>query len=250
LLVEPGIGCFCDENGGLGWSDAIANHSSCSAFNDLAASYVPDAAFLLSPRHPIFGDASDTTSETRLPDQFPLLADAPVLPEGLRYAAEFIPASVERELIDRVAALPLQPFQFGQYEGKRRVASFGWRYDYSQRRLSPAEPIPDWLAPLIEQIEAFGRPETRIDQVLCTEYEAGVGIGWHRDKQHFGRIFGVSLGSSCRLRFRRPAGERWERAALDIAPRSIYAMSARPVWSGSTASRRSTPCGTHSRSAL
>jgi alkylated DNA repair dioxygenase AlkB len=160
-----------------------------------------------------------------LPDQFALFADAPALPEGLRYAADFIPQAAERELIDQVAALPLQPFQFGKYEGKRRVASFGWRYDYSERRLLPAGPIPDWLAPLIEQVEAFGGPQTRIDQVLCTEYEAGVGIGWHRDKPHFAWIFGVSLGSLCRLRFRRQAGDAWERRALDVAPRSIYAMS-------------------------
>jgi hypothetical protein len=110
-----------------------------------------------------------------LPDQFALFADALALPEGLRYTADFIPEAVERDLIDHVAALPLQPFQFGRYEGKRRIASFGWRYDYSQRRLLPAEPVPGWLAPLIEQVEAFGGPGTRIDQILCTEYEAGVG---------------------------------------------------------------------------
>jgi alkylated DNA repair dioxygenase AlkB len=160
-----------------------------------------------------------------LTDQFALFADAPALPDGLRYAAEFIPEAVERDLIDHVVALPLQPFQFGQYEGKRRIASFGWRYDYSQRRVLPAEPVPDWLAPLIQQVEAFGGPETRIDQILCTEYEAGTGIGWHRDKPHFDRIFGASLGSSCRLRFRRQAVATWERRALDVAPRSVYAIS-------------------------
>jgi alkylated DNA repair dioxygenase AlkB len=163
--------------------------------------------------------------EFRLPDQFALFADAPALPDGLRYAADFIPEAVERDLIAHVAALPLQPFQFGQYEGKRRVASFGWRYDYSERRLISADPISDWLAPLIEQVEAFGGPQTRIDQVLCTEYEAGTGIGWHRDKPHFGRIFGVSLGASCRLRFRCQTGDRWQRRALDVEPRSVYGMS-------------------------
>ena len=61
-----------------------------------------------------------------LPDQFTLFADAPVLPGGLRYAADFISPDLERELIAHAAKLPLQPFQFGQYEGKRRVASFGW----------------------------------------------------------------------------------------------------------------------------
>lgn len=87
------------------------------------------------------------------------------MPDGLRYAADFIPEAAERDLFAHVAALPLQPFQFGQYEGKRRVASFGWRYDYSERRLTSADPIPDWMAPLIEQVEAFGGPQTRIEQV-------------------------------------------------------------------------------------
>jgi alkylated DNA repair dioxygenase AlkB len=160
-----------------------------------------------------------------LRDQLTLFPDPPILPDGLLYARDFIPAALAQELIERVAALPLQPFQFGQYEGKRRVTSFGYRYDSSQRRLLPAEPFPRWLLPLIEQVETFGGSATRIGQVLCTEYKSGVGIGWHRDKPHFGRVFGVSLGSTCKLRFRRRAGEGWERLALDVTPRSIYAMS-------------------------
>jgi len=64
----------------------------------------------------------------------------------------------ERDLIDHAATLPLQPLQFGQYEGRRRVASSGWQYDYSQRRLLSPEPIPGWLAPLIEQVGAIGDP--------------------------------------------------------------------------------------------
>jgi alkylated DNA repair dioxygenase AlkB len=153
-------------------------------------------------------------------------------PEGLLYAAEFITPSTEQELITRVAALPLQPFQFGQYEGKRRVASFGFRYDYTLRRLQQAEPIPDWLVPLIKQVEAFGGPETRVRQILCTEYDVGVGIGWHRDKPHFDRVFGLSLGSACKFRFRRAAGQKWERFTLNAEPRSLYMMSgaSRHVW--------------------
>ncbi|MCA6106301.1 alpha-ketoglutarate-dependent dioxygenase AlkB [Bradyrhizobium cenepequi] len=153
-------------------------------------------------------------------------------PEGLRYAADFISPEVEQELIARIAALPLQPFQFGQYQGKRRVASFGFRYDYTERRLRETDFIPDWLGPLIERIEAFGGSQTEIAQVLCTEYDTGVGIGWHRDKPQFERIFGLSLGSPCKFRFRRPAGDKWERFTLEAQPRSIYLLSgaARDVW--------------------
>ena len=74
-------------------------------------------------------------------------------PEGLRYAADFVSPEAEQELIRHIRALPLQPFQFGQYEGKRRVASFGFRYDYTLRRLQEAEPIPDWLDPIVEQVQ-------------------------------------------------------------------------------------------------
>lgn len=128
--------------------------------------------------------------------------------------------------------MPLEPFQFGQYEGKRRVVSFGFSYDYTARRLVEAEPIPDWLSDVARRVEAFGGSDTRIRQVLCTEYEVGVGIGWHRDKPHFDRVFGLSLSAACRFRFRRDAGTRFERFTLEAEPRSIYMMSgaARSVW--------------------
>jgi alkylated DNA repair dioxygenase AlkB len=121
--------------------------------------------------------------------------------------------------------LPLQPFQFGRYEGKRRVASFGFRYDYTLRRLQDAEPFPDWLTPIIEKVESFAGSPTQIGQVLCTEYDTGVGIGWHRDKPHFDCVFGLSLGSSCKFRFRKAEGKKWRRFTLDAAPRSLYMMS-------------------------
>lgn len=157
-------------------------------------------------------------------EQFSLFAETAPAPEGLRYAADFISPATERELIAHIAALPLQPFQFGQYEGKRRVASFGYRYDYTQRRLEEAGPIPSWLTPIIAGVERFGGPDTEIAQVLCTEYDIGVGIGWHRDKPQFDRIFGLSLGSPCKFRFRRPAGSKWERFTLPAEPRSLYLM--------------------------
>jgi alkylated DNA repair dioxygenase AlkB len=122
-----------------------------------------------------------------LPEQFSLFAETPPGPEGLRYAEEVVSQTAENALIGQIAALPLQPFQFGQYEGKRRVASFGFRYDYTLRRLEEADPIPEWLSPIIEKVEAFGGLGTQIGRVLCTKYDVGVGIGWRRDKPHFDR---------------------------------------------------------------
>jgi alkylated DNA repair dioxygenase AlkB len=159
--------------------------------------------------------------------------ESPALaPEGLQYVSDFVSSEMERDLIAAIRTLPLQPFQFGQFEGKRRVASFGYRYDYSLRRLEQADPIPRWLAGIITDVESFGGPCTEIGQVLCTEYDVGVGIGWHRDKPHFDRVFGLSLRSPCKFRFRRSNGPSWERFTLDAEPRSLYMMSgaARRVW--------------------
>jgi alkylated DNA repair dioxygenase AlkB len=163
--------------------------------------------------------------------QFALFGKSFPEPDGLRYAGDFVSPASEGRLISAIRSLPLQPFQFGQFEGKRRVASFGFRYD-ALRQLQPAEPIPAWLEEIVAEVERFGGPATRIQQVLCTEYDVGVGIGWHRDKPHFDKIFGLSLASGCKFRFRRSTGKSWERYTLDADPRSLYMMSgdSRQIW--------------------
>lgn len=165
-------------------------------------------------------------------EQFALFESPAPQPEGLRYAADFVSLDTEQRLISGIRDLPLKPFQFGQFEGKRRVASFGFRYDYGLRQLQRSEPIPAWLDDIVAKVETFGSPATKIRQVLCTEYDVGVGIGWHRDKPHFDRIFGLSLGSACKFRFRKPAGKSWDRFTLDAEPRALYMMSgaSRRIW--------------------
>ena len=69
---------------------------------------------------------------------FPATAEGP---QGLQYFPDFVTANAEQELIAHYWALPLTPFQFGAFEGKRRVASFGWRYDYTERRIERAAEI-------------------------------------------------------------------------------------------------------------
>lgn len=158
-------------------------------------------------------------------EQFALFDDFSRGPAGLRYVDDFVTAPREQQLVRQIAALPLQPFQFGAFEGKRRVASFGFRYGYQLQKLQASAPIPPWLQEIAARVEAFGGKGTTIAQVLCTEYDTGVGIGWHRDKPHFGKVFGLSLGSSCRLRFRKKVGKRWERYGLEARPRSLYEMN-------------------------
>jgi len=165
--------------------------------------------------------------------QLALFDDQTASPNGLRYAPAFVSAATEQELIAGIAALPLQPFQFGAFEGHRRVKSFGFRYDYTVQKLQPSEPIPDWLGTVAREVEAFGElPPGSVRQILCTEYDVGVGIGWHRDKPHFDKVFGLSLGSACKFRFRRRRDDKWERFTLTAEPRSLYLLDgeARSQW--------------------
>src|ERR1700686_5883565 len=108
--------------------------------------------------------------------QLGLFTDQSAGPAGLRYQPEFVPEAAESELIARISELPLQPFQFGAFEGKRRVASFGFRYDYALRKLQEADPIPGWLASIIPSVENLVvlREETA-PQTLSTEINVGVG---------------------------------------------------------------------------
>ncbi|WJR79448.1 alpha-ketoglutarate-dependent dioxygenase AlkB [Bradyrhizobium sp. NP1] len=165
--------------------------------------------------------------------QLALFDDQTPVPQGLRTTPDFISRTAEKELIARIAELPLAPFQFGAFEGKRRVKSFGFRYDYTLQRMLEAEPIPDWLEEVARRVADFGGlPDDSVRQILCTEYEIGAGIGWHRDKPHFDKVFGLSLGAPCRFRFRRRDGAKWQRFTLDAEPRSLYLMDgeARRVW--------------------
>jgi alkylated DNA repair dioxygenase AlkB len=165
--------------------------------------------------------------------QLALFGDQTASPQGLRYVPAFVSAETEQALIAGVAALPLQPFQFGAFEGHRRVKSFGFRYDYTLQKMQPSEPIPDWLGTIARDVENFGElPAGSVRQILCTDYDTGVGIGWHRDKPHYDKVFGLSLGSACKFRFRRKQGEKWERFALTAEPRSLYLMDgdARSQW--------------------
>ena len=154
------------------------------------------------------------------------------LPEGFAYAQEWLGPAQQQELIARISRLDLQPFEFQGWLGRRRVAYFGWSYDFARGRAEPAAPFPSFLLPLRQGAAAFAGVETEaFVHALVSAYPAGAGIGWHRDRPQFGVVAGVSLGSACplRLRLRTPGG--FERAQLMLAPGSIYRLDGPARWS-------------------
>jgi alkylated DNA repair dioxygenase AlkB len=160
-----------------------------------------------------------------MPDQLSLFGAAPALPEGFRYEPDVVSPDEEQSLLAHVRELPLRDFEFHGYVGKRRVISFGWHYDFSERLLRKTEDIPSFLLALRETAAAFaGMDPSQLQHVLVTEYSPGAGIGWHRDKGVFGEVVGVSLLSSCNFRLRRKAGASWARASVVAEPRSAYLL--------------------------
>jgi alkylated DNA repair dioxygenase AlkB len=190
-----------------------------------------DLAFLFIRTKPKEWTTFVRKSESKM-NQLSLFAPSALPPDGLQYWPEFVTPTEERELIEHIAELELRPFQFGAYEGKRRVTSFGRAYDFTRQRLEAAPCPPSWLGMYIDRVERLSTArEGKIAQVLVTEYQPGAGIGWHRDKNAFGIIMGLSLGAACPFRLRRKIGSRWERFTLSVESRSLYLLSGDARWS-------------------
>lgn len=155
------------------------------------------------------------------------------LPPGFRYAPSLISETDEAALLVHIRALPFRAFEFHGFTGKRRTVSFGWHYDFSVEQLHRTDDMPEFLRALRVHAAAFaGLAPEALQHVLVTEYSAGAGIGWHKDKAVFNEIVGISLLAPCTFRLRRPSGDTWERINITADARSAYLLSgqARTHW--------------------
>ena len=168
----------------------------------------------------LFEEAAEPTSPTSLP-------------EGFVYQPEFLSIAEERALAAWLATPPFQPFQFRGYEARRRVISFGWKYDFTRSHLEKADDMPAELQAVRGRAAAFaGLAADDFQQCLLNEYLPGAPIGWHRDRPIFETVVGISLLAPATFRLRRRVGGGFRRASLDLAPRSIYRIAgeARTAW--------------------
>jgi alkylated DNA repair protein (DNA oxidative demethylase) len=153
------------------------------------------------------------------------LFGAAIVP-GLALGQAIITPGDEAALIAAIDRTELSPFRFQGWTGKRLTHSFGWRYDFDSAQFAQTEPIPDWLLPLRDAAADFaGMAAQDFVQALLIRYDPGAGIGWHRDRPVFEHVVGISLGNAATLRLRRRAGNKFERASAELAPRSIYHLS-------------------------
>jgi alkylated DNA repair dioxygenase AlkB len=150
---------------------------------------------------------------------------------GLAYRERVITEAEEAVLVEHLVAADLSPFRFHGWLGNRKTQSFGWRYDFDDASFSPTEPIPEWLTPLGETAAECAEvaPDDFV-HVLLARYDRGAGIGWHRDRDVFEKVVGFSLLTPATLRFRRRTPGGFDRAVLDVAPRSAYLLTGEVRW--------------------
>ena len=140
--------------------------------------------------------------------QLPLIhAETATAPMGLEYHPDFLVASEEDGLLARIDASEWLT------DLSRRVMHFGYKYDYTSRRLDETArigPLPEWLAQLSNMVReaASGEakqlldPDRPFEQAIINEYLPGQGIAPHIDWDCFGALVAtVSLGSAVNMDF-------------------------------------------------
>lgn len=155
------------------------------------------------------------------------------VPAGFRSQADLIDAAEERRLLDGIAVTPFSDFEMRGVVARRRVAFFGQTYDRAS-----AGPLPDFLIALRTHVAAWAGMEAgAFAMALINEYRPGTPIGWHRDAPQYDVVAGISLLSSCRMRFRpyrspssepsgpSPSRRRSASHEITLAPRSAYLMT-------------------------
>ena len=122
------------------------------------------------------------------------------VPSGFEYRDEFIDSACEVELLEHVNRIAFSTFEMRGVVARRRVSFYGTTYDLAD---GTSPPIPKFLFPIRARFAEWAEvdPEA-FGMALINEYRPGSPIGWHRDAPQYGITAGVSLLSSCRMRFR------------------------------------------------
>ena len=158
-------------------------------------------------------------------------------PQGFHYQPEFLSLQEESALLEVISSLRFKEAEYRQWHAKRRIVSYGGRYDFTHRELNEAPPIPGFLHPLRARIANWaGVSPMEIHHAVMAEYRPGTQLGWHRDVPNFERVMGVSLGGHSRMRFRPypPGRENVLRKSSSSHRAPPIASAGQPGGTGST----------------
>lgn len=161
-------------------------------------------------------------------------------PDGLYLLSEFISDAEEQHLLDCVDNAPWQT------DLKRRVQHYGWRYDYSARRVNPSDylgALPSWMSQILSKLNALPQVQQQLEQAIVNEYMPGQGIAAHVDCEPcFGPVIAsLSLGYGTEMRFEH--AEDLRKVTLHLPRKSLLLLTgaARYNWRHGIAARKSDP---------
>ncbi len=165
---------------------------------------------------------------------------------GVTYEPDFLTREECDGLLRDIDARPEQWLT----DLQRRVQHYGWKYDYSARGASaPADPVPEFIAPIAERLRERGWFGAVPDQVIVNEYEPGQGIAAHADRDCFGpAVAMLSLADRWPMQFIPPGGgdDRLE-LFLDVGSILVLTGEAREQWLHTIAKRKSDGRGPEKR---
>jgi alkylated DNA repair protein (DNA oxidative demethylase) len=151
-------------------------------------------------------------------------------PKGFLYLPEFISREEETHLLQGIKEMPWQDVRMHGVIAKRKVMHFGLDYEYSTRALKPTVPPPDLFTFLIKRAaKTLKIKDQELAEILVTHYPVGAPIGWHRDAPLFESLIGVSLGSSCIMKFRQIGFEKQVHQEI-LENRSAYIIQGDARW--------------------
>jgi len=161
---------------------------------------------------------------------------------GLKYVADYVLGPDEALLL---AAVEAEPWLTAL---KRRVQHYGFRYDYTARKVDPSMylgPLPMWAQPLADRLIADGHMAEAPDQLIVNEYEPGQGINAHVDcVPCFGPIVcSITLGSQCVMEMSSVEGDQVEPLLLGRGSLLVLAEDARYKWRHGIRGRKSDTLG-------
>lgn len=150
----------------------------------------------------------------------------PGTPPGLRYLPGFLSTAEHDDLLERLRGLEYGEVRMHGQVARRTVCHWGVGYKFDTRELRPGVPIPGWLDAVRQRAaQVLGVDFDAVAEALATFYPPGASIGWHRDAPAFGEVFGISLGSTCLMRFQYGKGVERKVHEQALEPGSGYVLT-------------------------
>jgi len=151
-------------------------------------------------------------------------------PEGIIYIPEFLHLHEQRPFTKQLETLDYKQDYFRGRQLKREYKQFGYAYVSTGRKLTPAPPMPPFVATIVAKGRAKCPHGAQFNQCIITKYPKGAGIGWHTDAPSFGDcIMAISLGAVAKVKFRVIGSER-SCYELEATPGSLYVMQGKTRW--------------------